>query len=267
MELMRFEVMLSNNNAINLDGENLLFRDYELFNIKTQESKTFDNLEQVYDYKLNGKTIREIVQEAKEFTITLDGSRGSSSQKTNTKMGGGFNHAPRNRGRKAEDYGATQFPARLNSTSGNRYKSYEATLKQFEKMYKNAEIEYGASIDEQGFATRLIKGGSTSVPISGAKGEMLLHNHPSGGNFSDSDLIAVASGSEKGIVAVGSNVKKDRMRYTFTKNKNFKAKEFIKAVSKAKWPSNLSYDKGADWWLRKNAKTYGYKYSAVKIKN
>lgn len=180
-------------------------------------------------------------------------------------MGGGFNHAPRNRGRKSENYGETQFPARLN-VAGQRFKSYEKTLAQFEKMYKDADIEYGASVDDQGFAKRLIKGGSTSVPISGGKGEMLIHNHPSGGNFSDSDLIAVASGQEKGIVATGSNVKKDRMRYTFTKNKNFKSKDFIKAVKKAQWPSNLNYDKGADWWLRKNAKTYGYTYSAKKIK-
>ena len=113
--------------------------------------------------------------------------------------------------------------------------------------------------------TFTFKGGSTSVPIRGAKGEMLIHNHPSGGNFSDSDLIVVASGSEKGIVAVGSNTS-NRMRYTFTKNKNFKSKEFIKAVKKAQWPREYSYDKGADWWLRKNAKEYGYSYSAKKIK-
>lgn len=49
--------------------------------------------------------------------------------------------------------------------------------------------------------------------------------------------------------------------YSFFKTKNFKSKEFIKAVKKAKWPANLNYDKGADWWLKKNAKTYGYKYS------
>ena len=180
-------------------------------------------------------------------------------------MGGGFNHASQ-RGRKAENYGATQFPARLNTGTGGRYKSYDKTLRKFEKLYKNAEVEYGASIDENGYATRLIVGGSVSVPITGAKGEMILHNHPSGGNFSDGDLLSIAKGSEKGIVAVGSNVKKNRMRYTFTKTSHFKAKEFIKAVPKARWPKGYNYDKGADWWLRRNAKKYGYKYSAVKIK-
>nr|DAX66126.1 MAG TPA: hypothetical protein [Caudoviricetes sp.] len=31
----------------------------------------------------------------------------------------------------------------------------------------------------------------------------------------------------------------------------------------------MSYDEGADWWLRRNQKTYGYTYSAkgLRIKN
>ena len=33
------------------------------------------------------------------------------------------------------------------------------------------------------------------------------------------------------------------------------------AVDKAQWPSNLDYNAGADWWLKRNAKKYGYKYS------
>lgn len=49
--------------------------------------------------------------------------------------------------------------------------------------------------------------------------------------------------------------------YKFTKNENFKAKEFIKAVKKAQWSTDLDYDRGADWWLKKNQKAYGYKYS------
>ena len=99
------------------------------------------------------------------------------------------------------------------------------------------------------------------MPISGSKGQMVVHNHPGGGNFSDGDLLSISMESSKGIVAVG----KDKT-YTFTKNKNFKPKEFSKAVRKAQWPVEYSYDKGADWWLRNNAKKYGYKYSATKTK-
>ena len=262
MELKTFEKTLQNNNALRINEDLLLFNDLEMYNLSTDESIYFESLEKLYEYKLDDLSFKDFILNKKEFTVRIDGGRGSGS--SNTKMGGGFNHADRRRG-KGGEYGNIEFPARLN-VAGQRYKSYDKTLSQFEKMYKNADIEYGATVDEQGFAQRLIKGGSTSVPISGGKGEMIIHNHPSGGNFSDSDLITVASGREKGIVATGSNVRKNRMRYTFTKTNKFKSKEFIKAVKKAQWPSNMNYDKGADWWLRKNAKTYGYKYSAKKIK-
>lgn len=262
MELKTFEKTLSNNNALRFSEDYILFNDLELYNLTNDNSIRFETFEDLYNYKLDNETIREFILNKEQFEIRLDGGRGSGS--SNSKMGGGFTSADQ-RGRKSEKYGNTQFPARLNTETGGRYKSYEKTLAKFEKMYKDANIEYGASIDEQGFAHRLIQGGSTSVPISGAKGEMLVHNHPSGGNFSKQDLISIASGQEKGIVAVGSNTSKARMRYTITKGNNFKSKDFIKAVNKAQWPKEYSYDKGADWWLRRNAKTYGYKYSAKKI--
>ena len=261
MELREFEETLKNNNALKYK-DYLIFNDFEIYDLEKDTSVNFENLEELYEHEIEGKKLKDIILGIEKFYITLEGGRGSGSSSKG--MAGGFTSA-RQGGRKSKEYGATQFPARLN-TEGQRYKSYEKTLKKFEKMYKDADIEYGATIDDQGFAHKLIKGGSTSVPIHGQKGQMILHNHPSGGNFSKADLIVLASGSEKGIVAVGSNVKKDRMRYTITKNKNFKAKEFAKAVNRAQWPKNLSYDKGADWWLRKNAKTYGYKYSAQKIK-
>lgn len=33
----------------------------------------------------------------------------------------------------------------------------------------------------------------------------------------------------------------------------------------AKWPTKYDYNKGADWWLKKNQRTYGYKYSSTKL--
>ena len=79
------------------------------------------------------------------------------------------------------------------------------------------------------------------------------------------DLISVASTQEKGIIATSSNTSK-KQTFKFEKTPKFKAKEFIKAVKKAQWPTHYDYDHGADWWLRKNAKTYGYKYSASGLK-
>lgn len=263
MEIKQFEKLLKENNFIRMNDDFILFNDLEFYNLKTDKNIVFNNYDELYNYNIDDISIKDFILSKNNFERVFDGGRGSSS--SNAKMGGGFTSADQ-RGRKAEDYGSMQFPARLNVGTGQRYKSYDKTLNKFEKEYKDAKIEYGAAIDSQGYATRLVKGGSTSVPISGRKGEMLVHNHPSGGNFSKQDLISIAAGPEKGIVAVGSNVSKTRMRYTITKTQKFDAKGFTKAVNKAQWPANLTYDKGADWWLRRNAKTYGYKYSAVKIK-
>lgn len=91
-----------------------------------------------------------------------------------------------------------------------------------------------------------------------SKGQVVIHNHPSGGAFSKADLLHVASTNEHGIVAVGN-----KGNYILTKTKTFQSKEFIKAVNKAQWPIKYDYDKGADWWLKKNAKKFGYNYSFV----
>ena len=53
--------------------------------------------------------------------------------------------------------------------------------------------------------------------------------------------------------------------YHIRKNENFKPKAFIKAVRNAKWPAEYDYNKGADWWLKKNQRAFGYKYSSKKI--
>ena len=132
-------------------------------------------------------------------------------------------------------------------------------MKHFVSKYSNEDHEFGVAVDELGYVHSHIEGGKSSVAISGKKGQTILHNHPSGGNFSDSDLLSVSMGNEKGIVAVGKNG-----NYSFSKNSNFKANEFAKAVKSAKWPTKYDYDKGADWWLKKNAKKYGYTYSYKK---
>jgi hypothetical protein len=255
MELKKFEMALKNNNAIMISDDILLFNDLELYNLKNDTSIYFKDYEKMYDYELSGKTIKNIVLETKEFTINLAGGRGAGS--SNNGMGGGFTSARGGR----RGYGKMLYPAQMNALTGGRYKSYEKTLQTFVNKYKKADREYGLTVDEQGYTHRYARGGKSSVSISGGKGEMIVHNHPSGGNFSKQDLVSVASGKEKGIVAVG------KRNYTFKKKNSFKAKEFIKAVNKAKWPKKYSYDKGSDWWLRKNAKQYGYTYTNTSNRN
>lgn len=63
-----------------------------------------------------------------------------------------------------------------------------------------------------------------------------------------------------GIIATSS-----KETCTLSKTKRFNAKDFSKAVQNAKWPKKYDYDKGADWWLRKNAKDYGYIYKRTAL--
>lgn len=258
MDIKIFRKMLSNNNAIRLNKDFILFNDLELYNFETEETIQFNNFNELLEYPFLDTTLKSFIENTKEFYNTFDGGGGNSRS---GKMGGGFNHASGGKGAGDDPLGKAKYPAEFNATTGGRYKSYDKTLAKFNEKYANADTEYGITIDEQGYVHRHIAGNKTSVAISGSKGQMVVHNHPSGGNFSDSDLISIASESSKGIVATGT-----KKTYTFTKTKNFKSKEFIKAVKKAQWPVEFDYDKGADWWLRQNAKKYGYKYTAQKPK-
>ncbi len=249
MKLGRFKELLKSNNAIRINDEYIIFNDYELYSFVTMTGKQYSSIEELVK---DNSLIKGIIENTVEFKLEYSGGRGSSS--STGSMGGGFNHARRN-GKQVQ--GVVKYPAEFNT--GVRFNSYEEALGKFQNKYKNADIEYGITVDEQGFVHQHIQGGSTSVSISGNNGEMVIHNHPSGGNFSDSDLISTASTNSKGIVATSSNASK-KSTYTFTKTKSFNSKDFIKAVKKAKWPSNLSYNKGADWWLKKNQKVYGYTY-------
>jgi len=253
MTIDHFKLLLQGNNAIKLTDEYIIFNDLELFNLQTEESVFLGSFEELAAHPFEGETLGQFIEKQEAFYNSYHGGRGASS--LSGKMGGGFTSA-NDRGGGVDK---AKFPAEFNVGGKNR--SYDKTLALFQKKYANADHEYGITVDADGFVYRHIEGGKSSVGIWGNKGQMVLHNHPSGGNFSKADLISVSSSSEKGIVAVGKS-----STYTMTKGKNFNAKGFIKAVNKAQWPVEYSYDKGADWWLKKNAKKYGYTYKKTKTK-
>ena len=258
MEIRKFEEILKNNNALFLDDEWTIFNDYELYNGEkdiTYENKT---LEELLDRVIDGKSIRELIEEKEEFTFKLGGGRGAISRAIRGKMG--FRSAG---GRTPK--GEKLLPAELNlgTSKGN---SVDSVLKRFINKYGDANREYAIAVDEQGYAHQHIKGGKHSVGITGDKGEIIIHNHPSGSAFSRADLENVASTKAKGVIATSSN-KTTKGTYTFTKNENFKAKEFMKALGKAEWDKEKGYNKGVTEWLRKNQKTYGYKFTAKGVRN
>lgn len=248
MTFDHFKKLLEGNNALPLTEDFILFNDLELYNLVTEEETQFADYEELAAFPFEGGTLGEFIEKQDAFYVVYKGGRGASS--LSGQMGGGFTSAgPDGSG----GFKNAKFPAEFNV--GGRYRSYDKTLKLFQSKYAGADHEYGIAVDADGFVHRHIEGGRSSVAIYGSKGQMILHNHPSGGNFSKGDLLSISMGNEKGIVAVGK-----KSTYTMTKGKNFKPKAFMKAVKGAKWPVEYDYDKGADWWLRKNQKKYGYTY-------
>ncbi len=124
----------------------------------------------------------------------------------------------------------------------------------------NDDYESAFSVDENGYVTKYVHGNAHSVRISGNKGDMIYHNHPGGGNFSDADLISTSLSHEKGIVASGTHGD-----YILTKGTHFKANDFVRAVRTAKLKGK-DYDDAASKWLKRNAKKYGYTYQFKKAK-
>lgn len=228
---------------------------YEIYHIETDTEEYYATAEEFLSAVINGKTVKDEL-ETKEYVFEYDGGRGAGGGS----MGGGFNHAS-HRGRNAEDYGKMLYPAEFNRQG--RFANQARAIEAFAAKYKDSDTEYGISVDSQGFVHSHIKGNKTSVPISAhGRNHMVVHNHPSGGNFSDTDLISTSRDRHaKGIVAVGTS-----KTYSLAKQHNFDALGFAKAVKKAKWPTKYNYDEGADWWLRRNASKYGYEYSARKTR-
>lgn len=257
MKIAHFAKILAGNNAVQISKELIIFNDFELYNLETNESKNYDSLEALLDDNAEAK---RIIEEAEYFSLRFEGGRGSSSNTEKGKMG--FNHEPHH----GRDRTTDMLNAELNfdTAKGN---SLTAVLGRFKDKYGKADHEYGAAVDEQGFVHVLRNGNRHNVTYQPNTFDnmTLVHNHPSGGNFSDGDLRTVATTKAKGIIAMSSNAKNSGKTYHFQKNNNFKAKDFVKAVNKARWSENLGYDRGASQWLRANQRKYGYKFSSTKL--
>lgn len=190
----------------------------------------------------------------------LHGGRGSSSGNSGA---GGSLFGGQNGGNEP-DHTRSINPSIINSEMGGKDRSYEKALAKFVTLYKDSDREWAMSLDDDGFAHTLVRGNKGSVLSDRRKGQMVIHNHPSGGygNFSGKDLENAARLNTKGIVAVGHE---DGIVHSFVKTQKFDAKGFLKAMSEAKMNSNKGYNENVADFLRKNAKKYGYKYTETKI--
>lgn len=227
-------------------------------NYETGESKNFKTLDDVLEHKIGNETVKQMILKLeKPCTPELSGGRGASSGSNGTFK---FGHAGGGGGGGND----SALPPAVANTK-IKSKSLSGALAEFKRNHLLANREFAYEVDDNGYVHQYVKGGAHSVGISSgakvARGRktMIIHNHPGGGAFSDSDLLSTAADRRsKGIVASGK-----KHDYTFEKGTHFKAQDFSRAVRNAKM-TGKDYDDAVDKWLKKNQKKYGYKYSRTK---
>jgi hypothetical protein len=248
----------------------VLFRKpLQLYSLATDKViADFKNLDEAFAFNFGDKTLAQIIEGWVHIPVMLkNGGRGSSS-------GMGFSGSwPSAGGGGGNGFSSKDLPARMNVKISGAVRSYDDMLRAFIQIHGNAGEEHGITIDSQGFTTQYIHGTSSAVAIGGRTGEIVVHNHPSGGwpNFSKEDLIATSMESSRGIVAVstpagrGADTAQYAGTYTFVKGQHFNSSAFVKGVNSAKL-SGKDYNDAVSKWLKANQKKYGYSYSFVRAK-
>ena len=153
-----------------------------------------------------------------------------------------------------------RFPAEANVRI--KEKTEQKAIDYFAKNYRNADHEYGYAIDRDGYVHAIREGGKHSVGISGSKGQMIIHNHPSGNPaFSKPDLQAFALEEVNGIMTVA----KGGQMIIRKNGGHFKKGAFLQAMSRADL-AGTSYEQAVSKWLKTNQKKLGYSFEYKKRK-
>lgn len=262
MRIEHFRYLFKNELDVFYINENVMLfkKPFSFWNKETGEEATFKTVDEMLQYKVGKETVKEIILKMeKPYIPPLSGGRGASSGSNDNKTFK-FGHAT---GGDGGNNGEALLPALANTKI--KSKTPEGALAEFKRNHLLANREFAYEVDDNGYVHQYVKGASSSVAISSrakvGKGQktMIIHNHPSGGAFSDADLISTAADRRsKGIIASGKN-----HDYKFEKGSHFNAQSFTKAVKTAKM-TGKDYDDAVDKWLKKNQKKFGYKYSRTK---
>lgn len=254
MRIEHFRYAFKRLNGFYLKKNIILFRKpLELWNEVTGESITFKTVDEVLEYELDGEKVRDIIERTDTLYIPpLNGGRGAGDGSQGT-----FKFSSAGGGGGTPD--SPLLPAYANTRI--KAKTPEGALKEFNEKHGASDHEWAYEVDDNGYVHQYIEGKAHSVSIGNnakvGRGQRttILHNHPSGGAFSDADLISTAMQTRsKGIVASGR-----KYDYSFEKGTHFKSNKFIKAVKSATM-KGTDYDDAVHKWLTKNASKYGYKY-------
>lgn len=256
MRIEHFRYAFNRLNGFYLKEHIIMFRKpIEIWNEVTGDSVTFKTVDEALEHVIDGETVKDIILRSDTLYIPpINGGRGAGSGSQQEFSFSGAGNEP--------DNSTPVLPAYANTKIKN--KTFEGALEEFKSKYIGANREFAYEVDDQGYVHQYVRGGAHSVGIGTSRNvrdrsTMIIHNHPSGGAFSDADLISTAMDRKsKGIIASGKSYD-----YKLEKGTHFKANDFTKAVRTAKMKGK-DYDDAVDKWLKKNQKTYGYKYSRTK---
>lgn len=230
-----------------------------LWDAKLDKETILDSVDDLLHYKIGDVSISDILDEKEDFAIPLDGGRGASGSSGSKTFK--FGNAAGGK----RPYTRTDFPARINVAT--KTKNVESAIETFmNAAAKRPDREHAITLDNMGFASSYVHGQAHSVMIGHVnKGDLVVHNHPGGGSFSDADLINTASDRRsRGIVATYDKGLFGRGYRVVTKGTHFNAEGFTRAVKSARLRGK-DYDDAADKWLTRNQKKYGYKFKHVKL--
>ena len=81
MDRIKFEKLVTTNNAVPLTGGWMVFNDLEMFNLNTRISVEYDSFEDLYTHNLGDETVGEYVDKTDELYFQFLGGRGASSDR------------------------------------------------------------------------------------------------------------------------------------------------------------------------------------------
>lgn len=261
MDIKEFKKCLPMLNFVDIEECTYYTDTKELVNNSTKQTTLIKSVDELLQHKIGDTKISEIISnDSYSMLFEPCGGRGQGSAESGRKEFK-FDHASGGGGKeKAES--KKLFPSMFND--GEKVQSINKAIGKFAKRHGSSDIEYGITVDSQGFVHSYKSGGSTSVRISARNGQTIIHNHPNSTYkdlaFSDTDLKTMAqSKGSKGIVATGKN-----SYVSVTKTDKFNGTAFAKAMASAR-PKGNTYSEATHNWLTENQKNYGYKYEKKKI--
>ena len=173
MRIEHFRYAFGRLNGFYLKEHIILFRKpLELWNEVTGESITFNTLDEVLDFELEGEEVRDIIERTDTLYLPpLNGGRGAGDGTQSTFK---FGHASGD----GKDKSHNLLPAQANVRI--KAKTPEGAMAEFREKHGNSDHEWAYEIDSNGYVHQYVEGNAHSVAISSSakvgKGKRAKYN-------------------------------------------------------------------------------------------